>query len=102
VVMRAVQYVLLYEENERWPFPGPAEIADIQTGPAEGGEAPYGCLRLVPDVRIMDSSNLSDQLKMSTTLSCITPNVIHHRVDHTTEWITVKHIVNAISYSLIS
>jgi hypothetical protein len=44
--MRAVQYVLLYEETERWPFPGPAGIAYIQTGPAEGGEAPCGCLRL--------------------------------------------------------
>jgi hypothetical protein len=37
--MRAVQYVLLYEETERWPFPGPTGIAYIQTGPAEGGEA---------------------------------------------------------------
>jgi hypothetical protein len=46
--MRAVQYVLLYEETERWPFLGPAGIAYIQTGPAEGGEAPCGCLRLIP------------------------------------------------------
>jgi hypothetical protein len=47
--MRAIQYVLLYEETERWPFPGPARIAYIQTGPAEGGEAPCGCLRLDHD-----------------------------------------------------
>jgi hypothetical protein len=46
--MRVVQYVLLYEETERRPFPGPAGIAYIQTGPAEGGEAPCGCLRLIP------------------------------------------------------
>jgi hypothetical protein len=29
----------MYEETERWPFPGPAGIASIQTGLAEGGEA---------------------------------------------------------------
>jgi hypothetical protein len=46
--MRAIQYVLLYEETERWPFPGPAGIVYIQTGPAEGGEAPRGCFRLIP------------------------------------------------------
>jgi hypothetical protein len=47
--MRALQYVLLYKETERWPFPGLAGIAYIQTGPVEGGEALYSCLRLVPD-----------------------------------------------------
>jgi hypothetical protein len=57
LVIREVQYVLLYVETERWPFPGPAGIAHIQTGPAEGGEtkAPWA---LVPGASISCFSNI--------------------------------------------